>query len=164
MNPRKIDTVDYVVISVYLCFGLFICLSYQYTFLPQRIINNLLTILTFITPLSLYWLYFKRFRILSVWLVWLTIAILQAIILLPLLNNLDFKAMNGTYADSCLNLLIMLFVISIIRFIYRVFYNQEFVIASKFVHQDERKFTLFDYLVMILGMLIIICVPIVFKN
>ncbi len=155
MNPKRIDIIDYVVMSLYIAIGLFIFMSYKYSLLDQKQINSLLAGLTFIGPLFLFMMYYKRFRILSVWFIWIFIGVLQVLFVLPLRNNLDFNAVNGTYADSGWNLLILVTLIAIFRIISIKLFNQEFVLATRFSDTSERKFTTLDYLLSFLGLIIL---------
>ena len=111
--------------------------------------------LTFMGPLILFMMYFKRFRILIVWFIWIFIGVLQALFVLPLRNNLDFDAVNGTYADSGWNLLILVNLIAIFRIINIKLFNQEFVLATRFSDTSERKFTVLDYILSFLGLMIL---------
>ena len=155
MNPKRIDKIDYAVITLYVTIGLFIYLSYNNNLIDQKYINSILIALTFAGPLLLFMMYYKRYRILYVWLIWIVLGILQLLILSQLRTNIDFKAVNGTYADSSWNLLIMVLMVGFFRLINIVIFKQEFVVATKFSDQIERKFTPFDYGLFLFGFLVL---------
>lgn len=152
MNEKKIDIIDYIVALVYVGVGGFIWLVYKYSFLPQDQINGIMAI-TFIGPISLFLMYYKRFRIMSVTLLWLCIGILQLISVYQLKDNPDFKAVNGTYADNYMNLLLMVVLITLFRIISLVTTRQEFVVAAWFSPKDNRKLNVLDYILSFIGFL-----------
>jgi hypothetical protein len=164
MNPKKIDIIDYVVMSIYISIGIFICISYEFALLDQKYINGILSGFTFIGPLLLFNLYYKRFQIIVVWLIWIIIGVLQAIYVLALRKNVDFDAVNGSYADLGWSLLILLIMIAIFRFINIKFFNQEFMLVTRFSDTSERKTTAIDYIFSFLGLMILcLGVPLISK-
>lgn len=146
MNETKIDKVDYIVASLYLLIGGFIWFAYKYTVLPQQIINQILLALTFGGPIILFLGYYKRLRIPSVSILWCGIGILQWVLVNNLIDNRGFNAVVGTYADSGLNLLAMVVVFTVIRWLSLLITKQEFMVAAWFSPRDNRKLNYLDYL------------------
>ncbi len=155
MDETRIDIIDYVVASIYIGAGLFIWLAYDYSILSQEQINLMLSAITFGGPLSLYLMYYKRFRIKSVTLIWLAFGVVQLISVYLLKDNPDFKAVNGTYAENNLNLLIMVIMVSILRVISLVITSQEFVVAAWFSPKDNRKPNVLDYILSFTGFIVL---------
>ncbi|WP_345164341.1 hypothetical protein [Nibribacter koreensis] len=153
MNETKIDTIDYVLASIYLGVGMLIWLAYIFSFLPQEQINQMLMAITLGGPVSLFLMYYKRLRIKSVMLLWSVIGIVQMITVYQLKGNPDFRAVNGTYADNHLSLLTMVVMVLIFRVTSLLITRQELVVAAWFSPDDYRKPNILDYIFTLIGFL-----------
>lgn len=145
MNETKIDKLDYIVAALYLLAGGFIWFAYKYTVFPQENINETLLILTFIGPITLFLMYYKRLRIPIVSLLWCGIGLLQWVFVNNLVDNRDFNAVVGSYAESGPNLLVMVVVFTVIRWLSLLVTKQEFMVAAWFSPRDNRKLNYLDY-------------------
>lgn len=155
MNERKIDKVDYIVISLYLLIGGFIWCAYTFSIIPQQNINQILLALTFGGPFSLFLMYYKRLRISSVSIIWFCIGFLQWFLVDRLKDNSDFDSVVGSYADNGLNLLAMMVIFTVFRFISLMITKQEFMISAWFSPRDDRKLNFLDYIFTIAGLILI---------
>lgn len=155
MNPKKIDLVDYLVMALYSAIGVYIYVIYTSSSPNLAHVNMVLFMLTFAGSYLLFFTYSKRFRIPKVWFIWLAIGTVQAILVIPLRNNIDFTIREISSANSGLNLLLLLAIIPIFRRISRKVTNQEFDVASRFLDSTKGKLTPLDYLLTLVGIVIL---------
>ena len=155
MNPKKIDIVDYIVMVLYVAVGVWIFVMYNVDVPNLELVRMVLIMLTVLGPMSLFFSFYKRFRIVEVWLSWLMIGTLQAIIVIPLRNNPDFAIRELSTADSGLNMLILVLMLPIFRMISRKVTNKEFDVASRFSEPTKAKLSPLDYLLTLLGIVIL---------
>lgn len=155
MNERKIDKVDYIVISLYLLIGSFIWCSYTFSIIPQKSINQILLALTFAGPITLFLMYYLRFRIPLVSLIWFCLGFLQWLLLDRLKDNSDFDTRIGTYADYDLNLLAMMVIFTLFRILSLLITKQEFTIAAWFSPKDNKDPNILDYIFTFAGFLLL---------
>lgn len=155
MNERKIDKVDYIVISLYLLIGGFIWFAYTFSIFPQQNINQILLAQTFGGPLFLFLNYYKRLRIPLVSIIWFCIGFLQWFLVDKLKSNSDFDSVVGTYADSDLNLLAMLIIFTVFRLLSLLLTKQEFMMAAWFSPKDNRKLNFLDYIFTFTGLILL---------
>jgi hypothetical protein len=153
MNERKIDKVDYIVISLYLLIGGFIWGAYKFSIIPQQNINQVLLALTFAGPFSLFLMYYKRLRIPVVSIIWFCLGFLQWFLVDKLKDNSD--SVFGTYADYDLNLLAMMVVFSVFRLLSLLITKQEFMMAAWFSPRDNRKLNFLDYIFTFTGLILL---------
>jgi len=155
MNERKIDKIDYIVISLYLLIGGCIWFAYSFSILPQQDINKILLALTFGGPFSLFLMYYKRLRIPMVSLIWFCIGFLQWFLVDKLKDNSDFNSVVGTYADYDLNLLAMMVIFTVFRLLSLLITKQEFMMAAWFSPRDNRELNFLDYIFTFAGLILI---------
>ncbi len=158
MNETRIDKIDYVVVSIYLLFGAFIWVSYKFSILRQENINMILLALTFGGPSSLFLMYYKRLRIPSISLIWFVIGISQWYLVDQLKSNPDFNSAVGTFADYDLNLLTMIIIFTVFRFLSLLTTKQEFMMAARFSPKDNRKLNPLDYILTFTGLIILLII------
>jgi hypothetical protein len=158
MNEKKIDKVDYIVISLYLLIGVFIWGAYKFSIIPQQNINQLLLALTFVGPFSLFLMYYKRLRIPVVSIIWFCLGFLQWFLVDELKGNSDFDSKIGTYADYDLNLLAMMVIFIVFRLLSLLITKQEFMMAAWFSPRDNRKLNFLDYIFTFTGLILILIV------
>ncbi|CAH0336675.1 hypothetical protein FVB9288_02386 [Flavobacterium sp. CECT 9288] len=158
MNETRIDKIDYVVVSLYLLFGAFIGVSYKFSILRQENINMILLALTFGGPFSLFLMYYKRLRIPTVSLIWFVIGISQWYLVDLLKSNPDFDSAIGTFADYDLNLLAMIIIFTVFRFLSLLTTKQEFMMAAWFSPKDNRNLNPLDYILTFTGLIILIII------
>lgn len=158
-------TIDYLVIIIYLLFGGFISISYNYFYLEIDTVKSLVQFFLVLAPILLFTAYYKRLRVLKVFLLWILLSVVQIATLFPLKEMKEFQNLRGSYFDSMYNLLIMLSMLFVFRMIYSYFFKQELIIATKLYDGSERKVNYFDYFFTILGILILtVLCPILFMN
>lgn len=104
-------------------------------------------------PLCLFQFYYKRFRIKSVTLLWLGVGILQWFVLSAAKRNPDFDAVVGSYADYEENLLVLVILVSLFRFISLSVFQREFILASWTEPEEEQQPKMLDYLFSLVGFL-----------
>jgi len=155
MNERKIDKVDYIVISLYLLIGSFIWCSYTFSIIPQKSINQILLSLTFAGPISLFLMYYRRFRIPLISLIWFCLGFLQWLLLDRLKDNSDFDTSIGTYADYDLNLFAMMVIFTLFRLLSLLITKQEFTVAAWFSPKDNKEPNIHDYIFTFAGFLLL---------
>ncbi|MFT6216947.1 MAG: hypothetical protein ACJAS3_003365 [Roseivirga sp.] len=155
MNERKIDKVDYIVISLYLLIGGFIWCAYTFSIIPQQNINQILLALTFAGPFSLFLMYYKRLRIPLVSIIWFCIGFLQWFLVNRLKDNSNFDSVVGTYTDYDLNLLAMMVIFTVFRLLSLLITKQEFMMAAWFSPRDNRKLNFLDYIFTFAGLILI---------
>ena len=155
MNERKIDKVDYIVISLYLLIGGFIWCVYNLSIIPQQNIKQVLLALTFAGPFSLFLMYYKRLRIPLVSIIWFCIGFLQWFLMDRLKDKSDFDSVVGAYADYDLNLLAMMVIFTVFRLSSLLITKQEFMMAAWFSPRDNRKLNFLDYIFTFAGLILI---------
>lgn len=110
----------------------------------------------------MYTWYYKRLRFTSVFLVWLIIGIFQVILLFFLKQNPDFDGFNGNYTFTLAYLPCMLFSYTLMRWAYKLFYNEDLVITAyrfPWMDDDDREWNRMDYILSILGASLFLILP-----
>lgn len=160
-GEAKIEPFDWLLIVIYSVLSFFL---YQNRSDGAESFSPLVFVLNLLFPLYLYFLYFKKLRIFKLYFIWFIIGILQLELTYQLSPPLD-EPIGLTFWELQATLLVMLITLKIFDILYLKIYNEHLIIVHQLNHKeriDSRNYRFVDYVLTLVGAVIIVILPIVF--
>ena len=164
---KKLDYIDYRIISSYLLIHLFIIISYYYQWLDRNYIKEFYFVIGIISTFLVFDVLDRRLKKMKMLTVWLVIGFVQLIFYYTYKDLNDLQAVNGTYIDWLKGVPSALIVSCVLNLINRKIFCDYFIVttfrldSNEILKDEDRLLRPTDYLFSIIGFMVIIFVVLI---